>query len=237
MAVRIREVKNVSVLDVDGNIDINSSEIVEMVGWLVNTGKLRIVLNLENVDLVDYSGLSILAIAYKNVVNHKGAMKLVRVSLPVIELFKVARLDGVFETYADEETAINSFFDDGLSKLKLRRKFQRLDVHVAVRYSIMGEAKNRKAFTGEVLNMSAIGVYIYTPYIFPVNSTLELEFTIPGTGKSLESSGRVAWHADKKLQPHSYPGMGVSFVHLSAGHEKAIMDFIDKNVTHRAEGV
>lgn len=67
MSIRVREVENVSILDIDGNVDINSSEIIETVGWLINTGKLYILLNLENVDLVDYSGLSVLAIAYKNV--------------------------------------------------------------------------------------------------------------------------------------------------------------------------
>src|SRR3990167_7672172 len=106
MSIRVREVDNINILDIEGNIDINSSDIVETVGWLVNTGKLNIILNLENVGLVDYSGLSILAIAYKNAVNHKGKFKLLHAPLPVIELFKIVRLDSVFEIYVDEESAV-----------------------------------------------------------------------------------------------------------------------------------
>jgi anti-anti-sigma factor len=65
MAIRIREAGAITILDIDGNIDINSSEIIETVGWLVKSGKLHILINLENVNLVDYSGLSILAISLR----------------------------------------------------------------------------------------------------------------------------------------------------------------------------
>ncbi len=235
MAIRIREVNGINILDIDGKIDINSSDIIETVGWLTSTGKVNLIFNLENVDLVDYSGLSILAIAYKNVINHKGKLKFLHVGLPVIELFKVVKLDGVFEVYADEESAINSFSEEELEKLRLRRKFKRLDIHLSVKYKIMGDQKKPKIFDGGVLNISAAGIYIYSPYTFPINSLLELEFSLPSAPSILEAHGRVVWLADKEIQPHSYPGMGVAFTHLTAEKEKAIIDFIDKNITHRAE--
>lgn len=235
MPIRIREVNSINILDIEGTIDINSSEIIETVGWLVNTGKLNIILNLENVDMVDYSGISILAVAYKNVVNHKGKLRFMHVPLSVIELFRIVRLDSVFETYIDEEACVNSFFEEDFEKLRLRRKFTRLEIHISVRYRIVSDQRKPKVFDGEVLNISAAGVYIYTPYTFPVNSPLELEFNLPGMPSTLEAEGRVIWLTDKKLQPHSYPGMGVAFIHLNPEREKAVVDFIDKNITHRAE--
>lgn len=235
MSIRIREVDNINILDVEGNIDINSSDIVETVGWLLNTGKLNLILNMENVDLVDYSGLSALALAYKNVTNHNGKLKFLHVPLPVIELFKIVRLDTVFDTYMDEKQAINSFYEEGLDKIKLRRKFKRLDIHLRVKYKMVSEQKKPKVFEGDVLNIGAAGLYIYSPYTFPLNTMLELEFSIPGTPSILEASGRVAWLADKELQPHSSPGMGVAFVHLTPEKEKLVVDFIDKNITNRSE--
>lgn len=235
MGIRIREVDKINILDVDGKIDINSSEIIETVGWLTSTGKINIILNLENVDLVDYSGLSILAIAYKNAVNHKGRMKFLHVSLPIIELLKVVKLEGVFETYQDEESAIKSFDEDDVGRLRLRRKFMRLDIHLNVKYNLVGSQKNPAVFEGNVLNLSAAGVYIYTHSTLPINSQVELKFHIPNMPVILEASGRVAYIADKDIQPHVYPGMGVSFTHLTSEKEKAILNFIDKNVTHRAE--
>ncbi len=235
MSVRIREAGGISILDIDGNIDINSSDIIEAAGWLVNSGKLNILINLENVDMVDYSGLSILAIAYKNVINHKGRLKLLGVPLSVIELFKVAKLDHIFETYSDEKSAIESFFGAETSALHLRRRFQRLDIHLKVNYKILGSGKNQKTFEGTVLNLSAAGMYIHTKYLFPLNSLVEVSLGIPGEAKKLMADGRVVYLADKEIQPHAYPGMGVSFAHLEPEKEKIIIDFIDRNVTHRAD--
>lgn len=235
MAIKIREEGEVSILDIDGNIDINSSEIIEAVGWLVNSGKLHILVNLENVDMVDYSGLSILAIAYKNTINHKGKLKLLKVPLSVIELFKVAKLDHVFEAYSNEKSAIDSFFDTAASALHLRRKFQRLDIHIKVSYKLLGSGKDPNVFEGTVLNLSAAGIYVHTKYVFPLNSMLELSLGIPGQTKDLKADGRIVYLADKDIQPHIYPGMGVAFSHLKAVDERTIIDFIDKNVTHRAD--
>jgi len=237
MAIRIREVETINIIDVEGRIDINSSEIIETIGWLVNTGKTNIILNLENVDLVDYNGLSILAIAYKNILNHKGKFKLLHVPLSVAELFKVVKLDSVFEAYSEEDAAVHSFFEAGTEKLNLRRRFTRLDIHLTVKYKASGSAKGRKVFEGQVLNISAAGLYIYAAETFPPNTVLDLEFSLPHMPSILEATGRVVWLADKEIQPHACPGMGVSFSHLTSEKEKAIIDFIDKNITHRADSL
>lgn len=235
MAIRIREIDNVNIIDVEGRIDINSSDIIETVGWLVNTGKVNIILNLENVDLVDYNGLSILAITYKNILNHKGKFRLLHVPLSVAELFKVVKLDAVFEAYSDEEAAVHSFFEADTEKIHLRRKFTRLDIHLTVKYTVTGSDKSPKSFTGQVLNISAAGLYIYTTNTLPINTALDLEFSLPHLPAALVANGRVVWLADKEIQPHAYPGMGVAFAHLTSDKEKAIIDFIDKNITHRAD--
>ena len=235
MPIRIREVSNINILDIEGNININSADIIETVGWLVNTGKLNIILNMENVDLVDYSGLSILAVAYKNVANHKGKLKFLHVPLSVIELFRIVRLDSVFDTHSSEEEAIESFYEDEAQKLQLRRKFKRLDIHFKARYKIVSDQKNPKVFEGEVLNISAAGIYIYSRYTFPMNSPVDVEVNLSDIGPALEATGRVIWLADKELQLHSYPGMGVAFSHLPPEKEKMVIDFIDKNISHRAE--
>ncbi len=234
MAIQLREVRGISIMDIDGNIDINSSDIVEAVGFLVNSGKINLLLNFENVGLVDYSGLSILAISYKNVVNHKGKIKFLNIPLSVLELLKIVKLESVFENYTDEESALESFYTEDFTQLHLRRKFKRLDIHLKAAYTIIGGQKTPKVFEGEVLNISAAGIYIYTPYTLPMNSLLELKLTLPDAEEFLVS-GRVVYIADKDIQPHSYPGMGVAFAHLTPEKEKEIIEFIEKNISYRAE--
>ena len=235
MPLRFRETGNITIVDIDGNIDINSSDIIETIGYLLSSGKLNFIINFENVNLVDYSGLSVLAIAYKNVVNHKGKVKFLRVPPQVIELFKMVKLEGVFEAYSDEDSAIKSFYEESPEAAHLRRKFKRLDVHLRAKYWLLGNQKRPKIFEGEVLNMSAAGIYIFSKYTFPINSQLEMEIILPGDVMFLDAAVRVIWLADKELQPHYSPGMGAAFVHLTAEKERTIIDFIDKNITHRAE--
>jgi len=235
MAIRIRESGIITILDIDANVDINSSDIIETVGWLVKSGKLDILVNLENVNMVDYSGLSILAIAYKNVVNHGGKMKFLHPPAAVTELFKLVKLDSVFETYTDEEAALGSFGAKKANGLLLRRRFKRLDLHLPVRYKMAKTEKRAKVFEGKALNIAAGGIFMHAPNTFPIHTLLELTIKLPSPYKSIKANGKVIWVADKKLQTHNYPGMGVIFVHLGQKKEEVILDFIDKNITHRAE--
>ena len=235
MPIRFRDTGNITILDIDGNIDINSAEIIETIGYLLNSGKLNFILNLENINLVDYSGLSVLAIAYKDVVNHKGKLKFLRAGPQIIELFKMVKLESVFEVYQDETSAINSFYEEQETSIPLRRRFKRLDINLRAKFWLVGNQRRPKIFGGEVLNLSAAGLYIFSKYTFPVNSQLEIELILPNDIKFLDATANVVWLADKELQPHFYPGMGVAFLHLTREKEMDIIEFIDKNITHRAE--
>src|SRR3989338_4065963 len=235
MPVKFRETGNITILDIEGNVDINSSDIIEMIGYLLNSGKINFIFNLENVNLVDYSGLSVLAIAYKNVINHQGKLKFLHVSLQAVELFKMVKLEYVFEVYSEEEDAIRSFYEEGACSLPLRRKFKRLDINLRVKFWLICSHKRPKVFEGGGVNISAAGLYIFSKYTFPINSQLEIELILHGGIKFLDASANVIWLADKELQPHFYPGMGAAFVHLTHEKERLIINFIDKNITHRAE--
>ncbi len=235
MPAQFREIGNITIFDIEGNVDINSSDIIESVGHLLNSGKSNFIFNLKDVNLVDYSGLSVLAIAYKNVLNHKGKARFINVPAQVTELFKMVKLESVFEIYADEDSAIKSFYEQSSEPVHLRRKFKRLEMHLKIKYWVIGSQKRPKVFEGGVVNMSAAGLYIFSKYTFPVNSQLEIELINRGETRFLDATARVIWIADKELQPHFYPGMGIAFVHLSQENEKLIIDFIDKNITHRAE--
>ena len=233
MPIRIREKDKISILDIDGSIDINSSDIIETVAGLVNKGKPLILINLKDVENIDYSGLSVLAIAYKNVTNHSGRLKFLHASEEMVELFKIVKLDLVFEFYDNEESALDSFRVSSVEHMHLRRRFKRLDIHIPIKYKLAesdGEYINARA-----VNLSAAGVYIFSHDIFTLGSTLSLEFDIAHLKKPLALQGNVVWLADKELQPHYFPGMGVIFKKIDPGKEKVLIHFIDKNISKRAE--
>ena len=235
MPLRFRESGDVTIIDIEGDIDINSSEIIETIGYLLNSGKLNFIVNFENVNIVDYSGLSVLAIAYKSVVNRRGKIRFIHVPAQVTELFRMVKLENVFETCPDEQSALNSFYESAALAAPLRRKFKRLDINLKVKYWLVGSQRRPKIFTGEAQNLSPAGLYVFSKYTFPVNSQLELELSMPGELKLTDAGVRVIWLADKELQPHFYPGMGVAFINLGHEKESSIIDYIDRNITHRAD--
>ena len=62
-----------------------------------------------------------------------------------------------------------------------------------------------------------------------------MEIGMEKTKGTLSLMGSVIWLADKEIQPHSYPGMGVNFVNLSKATQTKIVEFIDKNITRRSK--
>lgn len=234
MNVRVREAHNINIIDIDGRIDISSSEIIETVGWLIKNRKNDILLNFDKVNMVDYSGISILAIAYKNVINHKGKMKFCNVALHIEELFKLVRLDSIFEIYTNEETALKTFhFESPIDKKILRRRFKRLDVHIDVEFRAKGKTKKDIWHIGKLLNLSGDGIFIYTKKLLPLGTQIKLKIDLR-SGRPLEISGVVIWIADRSLQPQSYPGMGVYFKGIRKQDQDRMLKFINKHITHRS---
>lgn len=235
MNIQIRESNNIHIIDIEGRIDINSSEIIESVGWLIKSKKKDILLNFNKVDMLDYSGISILAIAYKNVMNHNGKMKFCSVPLHIEELIKLVRLDSIFEIYKDEKIALKTFhLESPVDKKSLRRRFTRLDAHIDVEFQHKEKSKNVKNIcrSGKLLNLSGDGLFLYAKKLLPVGQKIKLKIDLHDK-RPLEIDGLVIWIADKSLQPQSYPGMGIHFNNISKRDQDRILVFINKHLIHR----
>ncbi len=236
MKIRIREANKISIMDIEGSININSSEIIEAVGWLVKSRKRDILLNFDKVNMLDYSGISILAIAYKNVMNHDGKMKFCNVSLHIEELFKLVRLDSIFEIYRDERIALKTFhYESAIDKKLLRRRFKRLDVHIDIKFQAQESPKDMKNIWrgGRVLDLSGDGLFLYTKKVPPIGKKVALKITLRG-GRPFEAEGTVIWIADKSLQPQSYPGMGIQFKKINKRDQDKLLTFINEHLVHRS---
>jgi c-di-GMP-binding flagellar brake protein YcgR len=187
---------------------------------------------------VDYSGLSILAIAHKNVANHDGVMKFCNVSLHIRELFRIVQMDRVFQCYETEEQGLLNF-DEKILELErrmLRRRFKRLEININLTFGVK-TAKDKVShwYKGQIVNISGAGMFISSPNIFPIRTQLKIEISLPRELAPIEMDGMVIWVSDKNLQPHCYPGMGVQFMNMDFQKQKELLDFIDKNITHRSE--
>ncbi|MFH1201627.1 MAG: PilZ domain-containing protein [Candidatus Omnitrophota bacterium] len=232
LEITLKIFNSIAILDLSGTIDIDSSGLVEKVGWCLENGHKDILCDFENVTLVDYAGLSVLTIAYKNVINHEGRMKFVNVATHIKNNFSLVCIDRVFEIYDDEESALRDFEEDRvisqIQKKNLRRRFQRIELDIDVQFK--SKSKAEEFHRGKVLNLSAVGILVFSEKVYPLGEILDLKISLMPRPGSIEVDTKVVWFVQQELQPQIYPGMGLEFHNVDSDTQKKIIEFVDRNL-------
>lgn len=113
MSVKLTTHQNggVTIIDIDGKLTLGegTSTLRTKVRELVAGGSKQIVLNMENVDYIDSSGLGELIGAHTTVTTAGGEMRLLHLAKRVHDLLKITKLYTVFEVFEDEASAVASF--------------------------------------------------------------------------------------------------------------------------------
>jgi len=233
MEIKVRLKNNIVVFDLAGRIDVNSANLIEAIGQCLRDGYLDILCNFEDIEAVDYTGISAITLAYKEVANNHGRMKFVNVPAHLKNLFSVTGLDRVIEIYGSEDLAINSFQEDkiieNIKKLQLRRRFRRLPIDIKIELKDRSDSSAR-CLNVDILNLSAVGAYIYGCENFNLGDNVVIRFKLPPSNDELEIDAKVVWLCDKQLQKHLYPGIGVEFYNISSELQEKIASFIERNL-------
>jgi anti-sigma B factor antagonist len=107
------EREGVTILALKGRITVGEvTPVRDKITELVAAGHNQIVLDLQHVDYIDSTGLGNLVISYTQVKNAGGALKLLHLNKRNVELLALTRLHTIFEVFAEETDAVNSFFPD-----------------------------------------------------------------------------------------------------------------------------
>ncbi len=230
--VNFKKVNGIGVLDLAGSVDINSSSLVEKVGWALENGYLDLVCDFEDVEMIDYAGMSALAIAFKNAINHGGRMKFATVAIHIRKVFNLVCLDKVFELYDNLDTALRSFEDDKviseIQKKQLRRRFKRLPLDIDIEF----KSKEENEFhQGKVLNISGVGMLVYAEKVTcHLGEILDIKLTLRPAPGLLEIETVVVWLVEKNIQPQIYPGLGREFYHVDTLTQEKIVEFVQRNL-------
>ncbi len=236
MKINTREKNDVIILDLEGDIDIDAGNLLENTGWIMGSKTNKLILNFENVNLVDYVGVSLLAVIYKNTLNHQGKMEIYNVPGHVKRLFSIVGLDRIFTYHNSEEEAIRTIAQERPDKDQqpLRRRFKRVPINLEIKYrpKISQEKEWRK---GKIINLSGDGVFVSTRELFPVGQNLETIIALTPKPGLLEIDARVVWLSDKDLQPNDFPGMGLEFENIKGEIQKMIITFVEKHLTHSSQ--
>ncbi|MGD0101761.1 MAG: STAS domain-containing protein [Acidobacteriota bacterium] len=107
----MRIIGDVRILDCSGKIRLGEGtmSIRNAVRDALAGGTKKIILNLEEVNYIDSSGVGELIGAYTSMVNEGGRLKLLHLTKRIREVLAITKLLTVFEVFDDEKAALASF--------------------------------------------------------------------------------------------------------------------------------
>jgi Tfp pilus assembly protein PilZ len=114
--------------------------------------------------------------------------------------------------------------------MQLRRRFKRLPIDIKI--ELRGKYdKEGICFKTDLLDLSALGSYIYGCDKFKLGDEITITFKLPPKLEGLKLQGKVVWLSDKHIQQHIHPGMGVEFLNISDADQKRLIEFIERNLS------
>ena len=102
---------DVTVLRLTGRLELEEGDLVfrDHVNQLIAEGRVKIVLDLNDVTRIDSAGIGMLVSKYLSTQNRGGTIKLLRLTRRSDHLMDITRLATVFEIFDEEEDAVRSF--------------------------------------------------------------------------------------------------------------------------------
>jgi anti-sigma B factor antagonist len=111
MKVATRQVDGITILDLSGRITLGEGSVTlrDAVHDVLAKGSKKILLNLENINYIDSSGIGELVSGFTSVRNAGGELKLLNLTKKVHDLLQITKLYTVFDIWDNEASAISAF--------------------------------------------------------------------------------------------------------------------------------
>jgi anti-sigma B factor antagonist len=106
-----RDSGTVTVVDLGGRIVLGdgSALLRKTIRQLLDESRIKILINLADVNYIDSSGIGELVHAYTSVKTRGGELKLLHLTRKVHDILQITKLYTVFEVHSDEAAAVLSF--------------------------------------------------------------------------------------------------------------------------------
>ena len=111
MQIEQRAVGSVMILDLKGKVTLGEGDEVlkDKINSLILQGHKKMLLNLADVPYIDSAGLGEIVRTYTTVSRQGGQLKLVNLTKRITDLLMITKLLTVFETFDNEQEALQSF--------------------------------------------------------------------------------------------------------------------------------
>jgi anti-sigma B factor antagonist len=102
---------NVTLVEVEGRLNaVVAPDLKEQLKGLVASGRVKLLLDLTAVSFIDSSGLAALVSGFRAARENGGTIKLAGLNDQTRTVFRITKLDRVFEIHPDVEAALASEF-------------------------------------------------------------------------------------------------------------------------------
>jgi anti-sigma B factor antagonist len=110
MKIDVRTIGDAKILDCSGKITLGEGtmSIRNTVRDLLDSGSKKIILNFAEITYIDSAGIGELVSTYTTVVNNGGRLKLLNLTTKVHQLLAITKLLTVFDSFDNEEAALES---------------------------------------------------------------------------------------------------------------------------------
>lgn len=109
LKIDVGEKNGVVLLKLNGEVDVYTApKLKSRLVDLVDQGKFKIVVDLEEVDFMDSSGLGVLVGGLKRVRSHDGAIALICTQENILKIFRITGLVKVFPIFENQDQAVQS---------------------------------------------------------------------------------------------------------------------------------
>jgi anti-sigma B factor antagonist len=110
MKIDTRTVGDIQILDCSGKITLGEGTMAvrNTVREILKNGGKKIILNLNDVNYIDSSGIGELVSTYTTVTNQGGQLKLLNLTKKIHELLQITKLLTVFQVFENEQAAVAS---------------------------------------------------------------------------------------------------------------------------------
>ena len=111
MEITKRNNGDITILDLDGKL-LTGNDVGyyrDVFDTLIKGGESKVILNFANLSMMDSTGLGELTRSYTTAKKNGGMVKLVNMTARIKDILYVTKLITVFDTYENEEDAVNSF--------------------------------------------------------------------------------------------------------------------------------
>ena len=107
LSLETRHTDDVTIVAVGGEIDVYTApKLRDKVTELVGEGHYQLVIDMENVEFLDSTGLGVLVGGLKRVRAHEGSLRLVCTQERILKIFRITGLTKVFPIHASVDEAL-----------------------------------------------------------------------------------------------------------------------------------